>query len=98
MLAQALDLGGDVVDRALVVFLDGHVQQVARVGQAAAQFVEGFDDLRQLGAFAPQILGVFRVVPDVGIFEFAVDFDQSISFLIVVKDTPEWSGNVRTGP
>jgi hypothetical protein len=56
---------------------------------SATHFVEGFDDLRQLGALAAQVLGIFRVVPDVRVFEFAVYFDQAISFLIVVKDTPE---------
>jgi hypothetical protein len=45
--------------------------------------------LRQLGAFTPQILRIFRVVPDVGVFELAVYFDQPIMLLIVVKDTPE---------
>ncbi|MDT4826309.1 hypothetical protein FQZ97_596180 [compost metagenome] len=53
------------------------------------QVVEGFDDLRQLGAFTAEILRVFGVVPDVRIFELAVYFDQAIMLLIVVKDTPE---------
>lgn len=97
-LAQTLDFVGDVVDGALVVFLDRHVQQVAGVGQAAGQVVQGFHHLRQLGALAAEVLGVFRVVPDVGVFELAVYFDQAIMLLIVVKDTPEWSGCARRGP
>ncbi|MCY1276206.1 hypothetical protein D9M70_248650 [compost metagenome] len=88
-LAQALDFGGDVVHRAFVVLLDRHVQQVAGVGQAAGEVVQGLDDLRQLGAFTAEVLGVFGVVPDVGVFEFAVYFDETIMLLIVVKDTPE---------
>ena len=88
-LAQALDFAGDVVHRAFVVFLDGHGQQVAGVGQAAGQFVEGLDDLRQLGALTAQILRVFRIVPDVRVFQLAIDFGQTVMLLIVVKDTPE---------
>ncbi|KGK83801.1 hypothetical protein DP64_09360 [Stutzerimonas degradans] len=96
--AQAFQLGGDVIHRALVVFFDGHVEQVARVGQAAGEVVDGLDDLRQGGALTAQILRVFGVIPDVRIFEFAVYFDETIMLLIVVKDTPEWTGCGRTGP
>ncbi|GLX15398.1 hypothetical protein Pstr01_36370 [Pseudomonas straminea] len=87
--AQALDFSGDVVDGALIVLFYSHVQQVARVGQAAGQVVDGFDDLRQGGALTAQALGVFRLVPDVRVFEFAVYFDETIMLVIVVKDTPE---------
>ncbi|OHC29536.1 MAG: hypothetical protein A3J71_03290 [Pseudomonadales bacterium RIFCSPHIGHO2_02_FULL_60_43] len=87
--AQAFDFGGDVVDRALIVFFDGHIEQVARIGQAAGQIVDGFDDQRQRGALTAQALGIFGLVPDVGVFEFAVYFDQTIMLVIVVKDTPE---------
>jgi hypothetical protein len=74
------------------------LQQVAGVGKAAVEVVDGFDDQRQGSALAPQVLGIFRVIPDVRVFEFAVYFDQAIMLLIVVKDTPEWSGCARTGP
>jgi hypothetical protein len=86
---QALDFGGDVIDGALVVFFDGHFQQVARIGQATGQVVDGFDDLRQRGALTAQALGVFGLVPDVRVFELAVYFDETIMLVIVVKDTPE---------
>ncbi len=97
-LAQAFDFGGDVVHGAFVVLLDRHVEQVAGVGQAAGQLIQGLDDLRQLRALAAEILGVLRVAPDVGVFEFAVYFDETIMLVIVVKDTPEWSGCGRRGP
>jgi prepilin-type processing-associated H-X9-DG protein len=74
---------------AFVVFFDGHVEQVAAVAQAVGQFVQGFDDLRQHGALAAQFLGVLGLVPDGGVFQLAVDFDQTLMLLIVVKDTPE---------
>jgi hypothetical protein len=52
------------------------------------QVIQGVDDQRQGGAFAAQVLRVFRVVPDGRVFELAVYFDQTIMFVIVVKDTP----------
>jgi hypothetical protein len=45
--------------------------------------------LHQQGALAAQILRVLGVIPDIGVFEFAVNFDQPIMLMIVVKDTPE---------
>jgi hypothetical protein len=73
----------------LVFFFGGHLQQVAGVGQAAMQVVQGLDYQRQGGALATQVLCVLGVIPDVGVFQLAVYFDQPIMFVIVVKDTPE---------
>jgi hypothetical protein len=87
--AQAFDFSGDIVDRALVVFFDGHIEQVTGIGQATGQIVDGLNNLRQRGALTAQALGVFGLVPDARIFELAVYFDQTIMFVIVVKDTPE---------
>ena len=60
--------------------------------------IEGFNDLRQQGALAPQLLGVRRVVPDTRIFKLAIDFGQTLMLLIVVKDTSEWFRSALTGP
>ncbi|MBW0235337.1 hypothetical protein AWM69_05075 [Pseudomonas sp. D1HM] len=60
--------------------------------------IQGFDDLRQQGALAPQLLGIGRVVPDTRIFKLAIDFGQTLMLLIVVKDTPEWFRSALTGP
>ncbi|MNF35264.1 hypothetical protein D3C84_161270 [compost metagenome] len=95
---QAFEFGDHITDSALVIFLDSHVQQVAAIGQTARQFVQGLDDLRQRGTLAAQFLGVFRLVPDAGVFKLAVDFDQALMLLIVVKDTPELFRSARTGP
>ena len=86
---QALNLGSHIVDSGLVFFFSRHFQQVAGIAQTAAHFIQGIDDLRQLGALATQILGVLGIVPDVWVFQFAVNFDQPIMLVIVVKDTPE---------
>ena len=79
------------------VFLDGdgHVEQVLAVSQTAGELVQGLDDLGQHGTLAAQCLGVLRLVPDVGVFQLAVDFDQAVMLVIVVKDTPELTGNAR---
>src|SRR5690606_2913720 len=96
--AQTVQLDHHIVDRASVVFLDGHIQQITGVSQAAMQLVQGLYDLGQGGTLTTQVLGVFGVVPDVGVFEFAVYFDETIMLVIVVKDTPESTGCARTGP
>ena len=96
--AQTLDFGDDVAHRTFIVLFCSHFQQVAGVGQAAGKVVDGFDDQRQHRALATQALRVFGLVPDAGVFQLAVYFDQTIMLVIVVKDTPEWSGCVRTGP
>ena len=75
-----------------------NLQQLFGVSQAGTHFVQGFDDLRQRRTLAAQRLSVFGFVPDVGVFQLAVDFGQAITFVIVVKDTPEWTGSARTGP
>ncbi len=94
-LFQGLQLGLDVADGAFITFLDSHVEQVLAVGQAIGQLVQGLDDLRQHGALAAQGLGVLGLVPDGSVFQLAVDFDQAVMLVIVVKDTPEWTGNAR---
>ena len=76
-----------------------------REGLAALGYVEGRNlttiyryaegKPERLPALAAQGLGVFGFVPDSGVFQLAVYFDQTIMFVIVVKDTPEWTGNAR---
>nr|BFD39890.1 hypothetical protein FFPRI1PSEUD_13890 [Pseudomonas sp. FFPRI_1] len=82
-------LGDDIAHCAFVFFFDGHVQQVAAIGQTTVQLVQGLDDLGQRSALAAQLLGVFRLVPDTRIFKLAIDLGQTLMLLIVVKDTPE---------
>jgi hypothetical protein len=74
-IAQALDFGGNVIDRCLIFFFGGHLQQIAGIDQTAVEVVERVDDQRQGGAFAAQILRVLGVIPDVRVFQLAVYFD-----------------------
>jgi len=53
------------------------------------QLADAVDGLVQQRAFAAQGLRARGVVPDVGAFEFAVYFFQTLFLGVVVKDTPE---------
>jgi hypothetical protein len=59
----------------LVVFLAGHVEQVLRVAQIVIERGELADGVVEQLLFPTESLGVLRVVPDVRVFEFPVDFD-----------------------
>jgi hypothetical protein len=67
----------------------GQVQQLAGFAQAFFQTGDAVDVLFQTGALAAQGLGVFGVVPDIGVFQLPVYFFQAFALGFVVKDTPE---------
>jgi hypothetical protein len=52
------------------------------------QIVEGKHHFFQAGAFASEFLGVLRIIPDGGIFQFPADFGQAFCAGIEVKGTP----------
>tara|TARA_Y100000782_G_scaffold112485_1_gene142803 strand:+ start:384 stop:602 length:219 start_codon:yes stop_codon:yes gene_type:complete len=72
----------------LVALFGGHFEQLASVGQATAHLIQGADNLGQLGTLTPEVLGTLGFIPDAGVFQFALYFGQTITFVIVVKDTP----------
>ena len=84
----ALDVGDDGVGGVLVVFHLGQVEQFVGAVQAFGQLADAVDDLFQQRALAAQGLRAFGVVPDVGVFQLAVDFFQTLDLGVVVKDTP----------
>ncbi len=65
----------------------GHLQELARIAQAARQAVETVDHLFEPGAFLAEILRAFRVVPDAGLLELANYFLQPFVLVVVIKDT-----------
>jgi len=85
---QALQLGYHIIYRALITLFGSHFEQLAGVSEAAAHFIQGADNLGQLGTLAPQVLGTLGFIPDAGVFQLALYFGQTITFVIVVKDTP----------
>jgi len=48
-----------------------------------------------LRTLAAQGLGAFGVVPDIGVFELALDFFQTLTLGVVVKETPGVSPAAR---
>ena len=67
----ACDIGLHTDDRAVIVLGDRHVEQFARIGQAAADAIERADDEFQPRALATQFLRLVRRAPDARVFQFA---------------------------
>jgi hypothetical protein len=85
---ETRDVVHDRIGRVLVVLHFRQVEQFARADQAFAQAADAVDGLVEQRALATQGLRAFRVVPDVGVFQFAVDFFQALDLGVVVKETP----------
>jgi hypothetical protein len=85
---ERLDIARDRKRSALVAFLDGQIEQIARLGQALGQAADAADDAFEARAFLAEVLRALRVVPDVGMFEFAGDFFEPLGLGLEVKDTP----------
>jgi hypothetical protein len=60
--------------RVVVGFFTGHVEQILRVTQVDIEGGEGQNDAVERFLLPAEGLGVLRIVPDVRVFEFLVDF------------------------
>mgnify|MGYP007113695043 CR=1 FL=1 len=78
----------DGVHRLGIAFSGRELEHFAGLGQTRVQVVERADDGFKPGALAPQFLSLFRVAPDVGVFEFAVYFFETVALCGIVKGTP----------
>jgi hypothetical protein len=76
------------VDGVFVAIGGGHFQQLAGIGEPARHAVDAADDGVEAGAFAAQFLRARRIVPDLGAFQFAAYFFQTLTLGGVVKGTP----------
>ena len=94
---ESPDVGLDFGDRVGIVFLDRHRQQLAGIAQAVSQLIEDDDDLFELGTLLPERLRTFRLVPYIGLFEFALDLGQAFSLTVIVKDTSSTHPCVQRG-
>jgi hypothetical protein len=65
------------------------------MGQFAVQPRERADLGFELGALAAEFLRALGLVPEFGLFEFALDFGQALLLGVEVKDTPVRPGNAR---
>jgi len=64
------------------------LQKFAGIGEAGGQRIKAENDLFQQRPLLPKRLCAIRLVPNVGLFQFPLDFGQALSISIVVKDTP----------
>ena len=55
--------------------------------QSARQLIQTNDNLFQPRTLLTQRLRALGFIPDVGLLEFALDFGQTLSLAVVVKDT-----------
>jgi len=78
----------DGLDDFLVLLLDCQFKHLTGVAQATVERVQGGYDGFETCAFTAQLLGLFRLVPDLGIFQFPVYFLEPVAFVCIVKDTP----------
>ncbi|MGF6303935.1 hypothetical protein OKW42_007288 [Paraburkholderia sp. WC7.3d] len=85
---DGLGVGFAGEQRVVVGFFARHVEQVLRVAHVVGDRRELADRIVEQLLFLTECLGVLRVVPDVRVFEFPVDFDQTKCLVVVVKDTP----------
>jgi len=70
-------------------------EELAGIAEPLADLVETLDDIFELRPFPAECLGALRLVPDVGLFEFAPNLDQALGLAIVVKDTSSTRRRVR---
>jgi len=87
--AITFDIDDDRLGGVFVVLAFGQVQQLAGADQAIGQFTDAVDGLVEQRTLAAQRLRAFGLVPDIGVFQLAVDFFQTLTLGVVVKDTPE---------
>ena len=65
------------------------------MGEFSVQSREGTNFGFQFGAFTAEFLRSLGIAPELGLFEFALDFRQSLLLGIKVKDTPVRPGTGR---
>ena len=88
MRGESVEIGGNRLGRAVVLLGFGQVEQFTGPGQAFAERADSVDDPVERSAFLAELLGPLRVVPDVGVLEFAGYFLEALALGVVVKDTP----------
>ncbi len=97
LLFEALEVRLNLGDCVFVVLLGGKVQEVGGIVETGRQLVESYDNGFERGAFLSKRLGSLGVIPDVGLFELALNLGQALLLLIVVKDTPLTRLSVHEG-
>jgi hypothetical protein len=91
LLPNAVEIAGDGVSDRGIALGAGKLQQLARFPQLGIELGDESDFVFQLGALAPKFLCPRGVIPDGGVFQFALDLDQAFLLGVEVKVTPEAS-------
>ena len=91
-LAHALlEAGGiplDVLRRRFVVLAFGELEQLRGIRDGLAGAVELLELGGELGALAPELLRLVRLLPDGGVFQLATDLFETFLLGVVLKETP----------
>src|SRR5690606_20144684 len=85
--ADCIDVGFDRLQRGVVIVFLCQLEQIACVAQALSNLTQRMNDIFQAFLFTAKILRVLGIVPDVGVFQFGIDYLQTLGFGVVVKDT-----------
>ena len=88
LLFEALEIGHERIQRVAIVLFHYEFQQAARICKASCQRIQGCDNPLELRPFLAEGLGTIGFVPDIGLFELALDLGQAFRLGVVVKDTP----------
>jgi hypothetical protein len=79
---------GDLVHGTTVVFVYRQFEETFGIVQTGRELFESADDCLEFRPLLSQSLRAIRVIPDVGLLEFALNFRQAFLLAVIVKDTP----------
>jgi hypothetical protein len=86
--AGRLDVTRNARHRAHVALGVCHVEQICRIGEPALDAVEQRNYRFELRTLPAELLGLRRILPDVGILQRLADLGEPLALAIDVKDTP----------
>jgi hypothetical protein len=96
-LFETAEIRYDVVYSVGIVFVDRELQQLGGIVEAGAEFVQGENHVFQPRTLLAKRLCALRIIPDIGLLEFAPDFRQPFRLVVVVKGTSSTQSSVRRG-
>ena len=83
-----VDLSGDRFGAGFVFFRKTHVKEFFGVRDAGRKTREAADEIVEHLLFFAYFLSVFRIVPEIRVFHFLINFFEPTFLLVDVKDTP----------
>jgi hypothetical protein len=85
---EARGIALDVLRSGLVLLAFGELEELGSIGDGRGRAIELGELGAQLGALAPQLLRLVRLLPDRRIFQLAADLFESLFLVVVFKETP----------